>query len=412
MRVLYVSQNGMLEGLGQSQVLGYLRGLAQKGVDIDLISYELADASDADLDDERSRIERAGINWHPLRRARDPRLRVKVAESGRGVAHALKIALRRQPRIIHGRSTLATAVADLVATTLPRSRLLFDCRGMLGDEYVDAGYWTEDRLEYRLVKHYERRAFRRADGVVVLTSALRRWLEESGTLGSRPRVAVIPCCADLNRFSFDQTARARARAELGLGDAFTLVYAGSLGSASGGSFYREADMARFARIVAARAGRKVRFLLLTPSKPDVFLGHLHREGFPVEDVIVRRVAPHDMPSYLSGGDLALSFIMSAFSKMGSSPTKVAEYLGCGMPVVLNGDIGDQRALAAEVEACVVLDSFADEDLERAADRGLALAQRPLDERTSKSRRAARAHFDLETVGVARYLALYEDIAAR
>ena len=43
-RVLFVSYNGMLEPLGQTQVLPYLRKLAEKGVRFTLLSFERARA--------------------------------------------------------------------------------------------------------------------------------------------------------------------------------------------------------------------------------------------------------------------------------------------------------------------------------------------------------------------------------
>ena len=39
-RVLYISYNGMLDPLGQSQVLPYLRALAGRGVHFTLLSFE------------------------------------------------------------------------------------------------------------------------------------------------------------------------------------------------------------------------------------------------------------------------------------------------------------------------------------------------------------------------------------
>jgi glycosyltransferase involved in cell wall biosynthesis len=119
-----------------------------------------------------------------------------------------------------------------------------------------------------------------------------------------------------------------------------------------------------------------------------------------------------MPSFLSACDVGLSFILSSFSKAGSSPTKVAEYLACGIPVVLNGDIGDQADLAADRDAAVVIESFAEAHLVAAADRALALAGRPLGERIAAGRAAARERFDLETVGVARYERLYRALGVR
>jgi glycosyltransferase involved in cell wall biosynthesis len=406
MRALYISHNGMLEGLGRSQVLSYLRGLARTGIEFDLLSYELPSASDDELAALKTELLAEGIRYLPLRRSIGAPLSVKVAESARGVGRALMTALARRPAIVHGRSYLPTAIADLVATVVPRAKLVFDCRGMLGDEYVDAGYWTRDRLEYRLLKRYETRAFGRAEGVVVLTNALRRWIEEHGWFGRRTHVEAIPCCVDTNAFDYRPEARARLRRELGWeDDALVLVYAGSLGS-----WYREDELARFAGIVRRRSSSPVKFLLLTAAKSDELVGFLRREGFDEASAAVRRVRPEEMPSWLSTADAGLSFIKSCFSKKGSSPTKVAEYLACGLPVVLNGDIGDQADLASERDACVVLGSYAEDELTRAADRIAALAAAPIDERVRRSRRVAAEHFGLERVGVARYERLYRSIA--
>jgi glycosyltransferase involved in cell wall biosynthesis len=400
-RALYVSQNGMLENLGQSQVLPYLLGLARRGVDIDLLSFELAGADEGAIETLESSLRRGGIRWMPLRRRRDPRLRVKLGESARGVMNALITALAKRPDIVHGRSYLPTAVCDVVATVVPRARLLFDCRGMLGNEYVDAGYWTEDRIEYKLVKRYEARVFKRAEGVVVLTEALKQWILERGWLGPKTHIEAIPCCVDLDRFTFDEVARARLREELGLEDALVLVYSGSLGT-----WYCEQEVARFAGMLKREAKQRVAFLLLTPSPPEVLVGHLRREGFSEADVVMRKVPPREMAAYLSAGDVAVSFITSCFSKKGSSPTKVAEYLACGLPVALNGDIGDQSDLAEERDACVVIESFCDDELRRAVPRLLELGLKDKAERVRNGRSVAEARFGVETIGVARYERLY------
>jgi glycosyltransferase involved in cell wall biosynthesis len=96
--------------------------------------------------------------------------------------------------------------------------------------------------------------------------------------------------------------------------------------------------------------------------------------------------------------------------MGCSPTKLAEYLACGLPVISNADFGDQRELAPERETCVLVESLDDAELERGADRILALAARPLAERVEHGRKVAAARFGLETVGIPRYERLYEAVA--
>lgn len=407
-RALYVSHNGMLENLGQAQVLPYLRGLARRGFEIDLLSYELADVEPDRIDALRRALFVDGVTWTPLRRARDPRLRTKVVESATGVALALRRALEKRPAIVHGRSYLPTAVADLVASTIPRARLVFDCRGMLGDEYVDAGYWTEGRLEYRLLKAYERRAFRRAEGIVVLTEALKRIVEVRGWMNGRGVIEAIPCCVDLDRFRFDARGRMATRWELGFDESHLVVlYSGSLGG-----WYQDEELAELVGLLArapAAGVEKVRVLLLTHQNADPLIQRLVGEGLPRESVVVRKAKPEEMARYLSAGDLAVSFIKSCFSKLGSSPTKVAEYLACGLPVVLNGDIGDQSDLEVEKDACVVLPSLSRAHLEAAIPQALRLAAMPIEERARAGREVATRRFDLESVGVARYERLYRTL---
>lgn len=409
MRTLYVSQNGLVENLGQSQVLPYLRGLARHGADIEIVSFELPGADAGAIERLREDLRAASIGWYPLRRTMGGSLPRKVGEAAQGVLAALGKALRRRPHIVHGRSYFPTAICDAVTALSPRSKLLFDCRGMIGDEYVDCGYWQRESLEYRLVKTYERRLFRRSDGIVVLTRALRDWLRDGAVVGPRPLLEVVPCCVDMNRFAPDAGARARVREELGLGDRLTLVYAGSLGT-----WYLEPEMASFARALRARAraaGREVAFACFTPSDASSLRRLVEAAGFTSDEIVVRRVAPRDMPAHLAVGDIGLSFIQSCFSKKGSSPTKVAEYLACGLPVVVNGDIGDQRDLAVETNACIVLPGFGAADIDQAAQAAFALASRPIEERIAAAREVARRHFGLEEVGVSRYVKLYEALAS-
>ena len=72
-RVLYITYDGLLEPLGQSQVLQYLKGLSSS-YDITIVSYEKK--SDWDEVDRRNRINieisNRDICWYPLRYHKSP----------------------------------------------------------------------------------------------------------------------------------------------------------------------------------------------------------------------------------------------------------------------------------------------------------------------------------------------------
>ena len=74
MNILYISYDGMLEPLGQSQVLAYLEKNQSPGLQFWLISFEKSSYQrDAELrDDVKNRIDRAGIRWIPRRYHKKP----------------------------------------------------------------------------------------------------------------------------------------------------------------------------------------------------------------------------------------------------------------------------------------------------------------------------------------------------
>jgi hypothetical protein len=56
------------------------------------------------------------------------------------------------------------------------ARLLFDIRGLMAEEYEDAGRWARGGPPFRAAKAIEGAAMARADGLVVLTERVRRVL--------------------------------------------------------------------------------------------------------------------------------------------------------------------------------------------------------------------------------------------
>lgn len=401
---LYISHTGMSEPLGRSQVIPYLQGLARAGWRIDVVGFEPSTATADEIADAEATLARDGIQYHWTRRSTSHSLPTKLLESTRAFAALLARAARRRPRIVHARSYLPAAVARAVAQLIPGARFIFDCRGLLGDEYVDAGHWRRDSLRYRLLKAAERELFGRADAVVVLTDRVRRWLvDEAHLVADAAAIDVIPCCTDLERFAFDGAARTRVRGELGAADRLVLAYSGTLGS-----WYREAEIATL--FAAVRRRRPALLAVFTRSASDRLRAELRRRDVADSDVVIRAVGASEMPAMLSAADAAVSFIDPCFSKIASSPVKVPEYLAVGLPVVANRGIGDQDALMQQFpQSFIDAGAMTDNELAAAADRVAALP--PLDDLGRKKQRAiAEEHFSLDRVGVARYRALYHRLA--
>jgi glycosyltransferase involved in cell wall biosynthesis len=402
-RVLYLSQTGMTEPLGRSQVVPYLRGLQRAGWHIEVIAFEPKATSADEVARVRALLADDAIDYTALTRSAAHDVATKARESLQGLMRVLMTAARRRPRLIHARATLPAFVAECAARLLPWARLLFDCRGLVADEYVDFGHWQRQSWRYRAFKLAERHLFARADGMVVLTDRMRRWLKDEARLVAPERpIEVIPCCVDLARFTVDDARRAQARAALGAGDRFVLAYAGNLNA-----WYCDEEMAEL--FAAVRRRRPALFAVYTRSPSDKLRAALARRGVADGDVHIAAVAPDDMPARLAAADAAVSFAEPRFSKIASSPVKVAEYLASGLPVVVNRGVGDQDAMMqAEPHLLVDAGLLGEREIDRAAAALLARAgDRDLRERAHL---LATMRFALD-LGVARYQRLYEQLVS-
>ena len=132
--VLYISYDGMLEPLGQSQVLAYLEMLAP-GRQIHLISFEkAADWRDAPRRDAvKGRMSEAGIQWHPLRYHKRPTAPATLFDVAAGTVRAIAIARAARLDIVHARSYVA-ALIGLAVKRVNGAKFLFDMRGLWADE--------------------------------------------------------------------------------------------------------------------------------------------------------------------------------------------------------------------------------------------------------------------------------------
>lgn len=406
-RVLFISYNGMLEGLGQSQVIPYLRELSRaEGVVFTLLSYEKANAWTSEgarrCEKLKSNLKQDNIEWHWLRYHQKPSLPATVYDVAAGVRYASRLVRRNRIEMIHARAHIPATIA-LALKKRFNLKMIFDVRGLMAEEYLDAGHWREGSLPVRLTKAIERRALRASDGVVTLTEAIWKVIRDwDGLRGREVAHEVIPCCADLEKFKFDIAARGAKRAELGLRDHFVLVYSGSIGG-----WYLMDEMAAFFAVLLKHQ-TNAHFLWLTPGAPELVERAMNKHHVAVERYTVRAVAPAEVASHLAAADAGIAFYKPGFSKLATSPVKVTEYLACGLPVIINAGVGDSDALVAREGAGALVREFNEAEYARAAAQVIAMSHEEAATHT-RCREIAERLFDVHKVGRQRYARLYEKV---
>lgn len=407
---LYLCYFGLREPLVQTQVLPYIRQVGAGGVKMSLLTFETNPQETwtaEQIQIEKEKLAREGIDWHFLTYHKTPTVPATVFDVFNGAFFVRKFIRRARPDIIHGRvhvPVLMGAIGRKFAGKKPK--LLFDIRGFFPEEYTDAGRWKKDGWLYRAVKKVERWLLKESDGFVILTERGRDILfpgsRESGFDADGRPVEVVPCCVDFSGFDkMPDETRAEIRSKLNLEDRYVIIYVGSFGG-----WYMTDEMIDF--FAAARKHNPRAFaLILTQREREKVAELLKAKGFTDDDFLVASVAPGEIPAYLSGADVALSFIEACYSKQASSPTKIAEYLAGGLPVILNGGVGDLDELIETDKVGIVIKDFSEESYLQSLKEVDDLRQdETLPERC---RQSAKNRFDLADVGGKRYRTLYEKL---
>jgi len=171
-RVLFISYNGMLDPLGQTQVIPYLRELAKRGVKFTLLSFERDKAFTPEgvrkCEELREKLHSDGIEWHWLRYHQRPSVPATIYDVVAGIRKASSLVRRNGIEMVHARAHIPATIA-LGLKRRFGTKMIFDLRGLMAEEYVDAEHWRKGGLPYRLTKAAERRILASTDGIVTLT---------------------------------------------------------------------------------------------------------------------------------------------------------------------------------------------------------------------------------------------------
>jgi glycosyltransferase involved in cell wall biosynthesis len=393
--ILYISYDGMLEPLGQSQVLAYLEKLAP-GRRIHLISFEKSrDWGNDELRESiRRRIADAGIEWHPLRYHKSPTAPATAFDVAAGSALAVALALRHRLRVVHARSYVPALMALAVKRATGAS-FLFDMRGFWADERIDGGLWPRDGRLYRAAKSVERKLLLAADHVVTLTHAseaeLRRW---PYLQGRTPPISVIPTCADLDRFTIQGPIQR---------DPFVLGYVGSVGT-----WYLLDEMLQCFAILQHEMPNS-RLLIVNRSEHALIEERLKAAKID-RDLVELVAADHsEVPRYIGRMSAGVAFYQSGYSRLACAPTKLAEYLGCGVPCLASRGVGDVSHTLELNRVGVGLSGLTTEDMESGVRKLVALVFE--DDIQERCRQAATELFALE-VGTRAYSRMYDALSPR
>jgi glycosyltransferase involved in cell wall biosynthesis len=280
-------------------------------------------------------------------------------------------------------------------------------RGFWADERIDGKIWDTTKFIYNVIyKHFknlEKKYIANAAHIISLTEAGKKEMLSWKIFKhcSTP-ISVIPCCADLELFDYKRQSPQKkhaVRQELNISDnTFVLSYLGSFGT-----WYMNEEMFMFFAQLY-RSNPNSCFLCITPDSAEMLYELAEQHAIPRSALRIIKATRKQVPHYASISNWSLFFIKPLYSKIASSPTKMGELLGLGIPLVCNAGVGDVEAIMKHCPQGACLHEFSAETYQKTIDY---ILQNPAVEPEALYN-VAQEFYSLEK-GVEAYVQVYEGI---
>ncbi len=387
-KIIFLTRNGLMEPLGQSQVLRYLIGLS-KDFNSTIISLEKKnDIKNTSLKISiQSQCDENNVNW----------VAKKYTNFFGPFSHVIDILkmivtcfieAKKGANLIHARSYIPALAAMIVGKIL-NINYIFDMRALWPEELITSGRIKRDSFLHKILLLLERHAIKNAFSVVTLTNASLAYIFDLYEHEiCHKKVVVIPTCTDLEKF-YPSNKKSD-------------YVIGCSGSVLSGWFDLD-KLAVFYSFVAKK-NPFMKFEVTTKDNHVIVTEFLHRRGVPIDRLRVFSSTVENMPSVNQHQCASVMFYKgNQLSELGRSPTRMAEVLGCGNPVVSNSGVGDVAEIVNQYNVGVILDNCDENSLELAYELFIELVSNS--NTSHRCREAAEKVFSISS-GVRSYAEIY------
>ena len=257
-----------------------------------------------------------------------------------------RVFLRNSEVVIFSRALIGPEISYLRKITKCKLIFIFDARAATAEEKK---YSAIKQNEYTPGKanriagilNLENRTISEADKVFSVSDILTSYFVKTMSC-TASKFFKYPCLSDSDKFFFDTSLRERTRNDLGLTDkTLVFIYSGGIKA----SWHMAGSMFKFFNEMQ-KCNQNVKILLLTKDTSVVERYLLQYPGLRSR-IISLYVNNNEVFKYLNAADFGILFRENTIMNNVASPTKFAEYMLCGLPVIISEGVGDYSSYVIE-----------------------------------------------------------------
>ena len=388
--VLYITYDGILDPLGESQVLSYQELLSQFGP-VYILSFEKNSnlTNNTKISKLHNRLENKNILWFQFKYTKSPAIFSTLYDVLRCTFYTFYIVKKYDIKIIHARSYVSSLIALLIKYFV-KIKFIFDMRGFWADERIEGGIWTSNSYIYKIAKYFENKFYKNADHIVTLTqSSLPVIMSHLQQNDNNAKISVIPTCTNINKF--DKIGKIKQ-------NVFTLGYVGSVGTWY--DFEKVVDTFRILRLIIPNS----QFIIINNNDHDYIKLCFKKKNITLDNIIIKSTDFENVHYEYMKFDIGVYYYKPSYSRIACCPTKLSEFLASGVPCITNTGVGDTESLINSNNVGIVVDCFDEEYIYDSLKKLIKLSsQVDISERCKK---VALKYFSLD-IGVDQYLQCYQ-----
>jgi len=332
-RALYFTYDGLLDPLGQSQIIPYISAVAVHH-SLTIVSYEKEQRSQEQIRLLDSELQVLGIRWERLVFRPGKFWAIKRILSG--IFLIRKLCKWDNPDFVHLRGMVPAVIYRFSRSRYP---YLYDFRGFALDEWVEMGKIMADSPVHRILRRLDQDAVYHASGLVVLEHYAERLLKKTYNVPDVP-FKVIRTCTDVSRYKIREQLPAGSKR-----DCLRFVFLGGARSP-----YRP-DLALRLIKGLLEHGQDCHLDFINERDHSLLREAIDLVSISGDKVRIVACEQQEIPAALAAYDCGIIIIDSSPWRRVCSPTKLGEYLAAGLPVLsMEGiDITDELS---ERTSCV------------------------------------------------------------
>lgn len=234
---------------------------------------------------------------------------------------------KQRPSLVIGRSVLATLLAQMIRS----GNFIYDGRGAIAAEWSEYDV-VKDPYLLKNIGHWEKKAVLEASYRIAVSEELvKHWQHRYAYSGNAH--VIIPCTLNdaFTRIDFSEEKIHKAKREMGFKELDIIyVYSGSVAG------WQSFNLLQEFMIPVLQSGKHCKLLFLGATTNQL---QSIADQFP-EQIFFKSVNPKEVPNLLIGADYGLLIREQSVTNEVASPVKFAEYLSCGLEVLLSDKLGD------------------------------------------------------------------------